>query len=983
MAADGAPVLTRVALAAITPHPSDRPRRPDRMTLPEAAALPSPRHLPEAALPFDVSDIVGVIVEDGTAQLLQAPAVRPLEGPVGHEYAFGGIWGERRLWASLLAGATHVWAVVLDVDTEEAAVLHVRENAAHAPLPPLAEALELGRLRDAHGLTPATIAARVGKGEADVRRAFLILAAIPAAQAALVACAVTPDVVAFFGRHPLPLQEEAWSTLAAMLVGREQAMALTRTVRLLFARLPLSAAPWPLGAWAQLVDAEGDASAPEQLPACVGCPKRSDAQTALLGLDVGSGAYCLDRACYEQKETAWARHERDAEEDAPESAAPSRPATRAPSVETGRNPAGSLGSGEGAPKASRPLPQAKLPTGPGPADTAREDREIKRRIQQRALQLVGKTFTKWKPDEKFWRLLASLVVRHVAAVDSNVLRDMLERRGLADVADSRKRMLVETGAASEGECRGMIVELLAGAGVDNADDEDDVYASATRAAKIDLEALREQVRPKALTQAERLVATKEAGGATRLACDCRPVPRKGSCKATCASKRPAKSGRPTPPAGVPAIWRGSCEDPERVMCSWCGATRRDPKLGGNAAIKDGEAGGVDNCPRCPIMRPSAEAKLVPTETPDLASEAGTCAVCRCQDASPCEGGCSWMDDTETLCSRCGELREAIEEHIHASPSDPTLASILDQLDEQFSEEAWWSPLRASDALAVFTKQGALVLANGRYTLPMTAPSAETPKGEPTAPATGRDLTTKADTAHLERDEWAIAKTRACPSCSAEPGQGCLSGKGKLGTGWVHGLRVSPAPEPEKPDDDACPLTWLQVQDLAKRLKIKGIHEGANSPENVWGCVKRIRAEHMPAPGVLTTRKTLRQALESSGSSSVDLAIGWLVDAGELVSRGGDGVNQRFGRGESTEGATRQTEGATRQTEIPGSGPLASVIDGALERNILAACKVPRTEKQAHAASKPYSRAQFDAAVVVLIAAEKLGRKAGKLIAADD
>jgi hypothetical protein len=31
---------------------------------------------------------------------------------------------------------------------------------------------------------------------------------------------------------------------------------------------------------------------------------------------------------------------------------------------------------------------------------------------------------------------------------------------------------------------------------------------------------------------------------------------------------------------------------------------------------------------------------------------GTCRFCQCTDAQACEGGCSWADEAETLCTRC-------------------------------------------------------------------------------------------------------------------------------------------------------------------------------------------------------------------------------------------------------------------------------------------------------------------------------------------
>lgn len=41
----------------------------------------------------------------------------------------------------------------------------------------------------------------------------------------------------------------------------------------------------------------------------------------------------------------------------------------------------------------------------------------------------------------------------------------------------------------------------------------------------------------------------------------------------------------------------------------------------------------------------------PTRTDGL-FEDGTCSVCGCQDDSPCDGGCYWINDSRMLCSAC-------------------------------------------------------------------------------------------------------------------------------------------------------------------------------------------------------------------------------------------------------------------------------------------------------------------------------------------
>jgi len=88
----------------------------------------------------------------------------------------------------------------------------------------------------------------------------------------------------------------------------------------------------------------------------------------------------------------------------------------------------------------------------------------------------------------------------------------------------------------------------------------------------------------------------------------------------------------------------------------------------------------------------------------------------------------------------------------------------------------------------------------------------------------------------------------------------------------------PRAEPPPP----CPLVWADVARLAAAHGIKGLHSGANSPQNVWGCVKRLRA----TPEQTSTREALYATSTQSGTTNVDLAIAWLVDAGEMATLSG-------------------------------------------------------------------------------------------------
>jgi hypothetical protein len=80
----------------------------------------------------------------------------------------------------------------------------------------------------------------------------------------------------------------------------------------------------------------------------------------------------------------------------------------------------------------------------------------------------------------------------------------------------------------------------------------------------------------------------------------------------------------------------------------------------------------------------------------------------------------------------------------------------------------------------------------------------------------------------------------------------------------------------------CPITWEEILALAKPLRIKP-HEGANSPGNVWWCVKKIREVFAVERGALRTRKALHDLWPDAGTGSIDIAIAFLVGHGEIVS----------------------------------------------------------------------------------------------------
>lgn len=57
--------------------------------------------------------------------------------------------------------------------------------------------------------------------------------------------------------------------------------------------------------------------------------------------------------------------------------------------------------------------------------------------------------------------------------------------------------------------------------------------------------------------------------------------------------------------------------------------------------------------------------------------AGICSDCGCTEEKPCEGGCSWTNETRTLCSRCGLARanSAAEALLDGEELTPALAAM--------------------------------------------------------------------------------------------------------------------------------------------------------------------------------------------------------------------------------------------------------------------------------------------------------------------
>ena len=210
-------------------------------------------------------------------------------------------------------------------------------------------------------------------------------------------------------------------------------------------------------------------------------------------------------------------------------------------------------------------------------------------------------------------------------------------------------------------------------------------------------------------------------------------------------------------------------------------------------------------------------------------------------------------------------------------------------------------------------------------------------------------------------------------------------------------------EKGEPTAEACPLAWPDIQALGKCAKLP-VHEGANSPANIWGVVKKVRAYFAADPS-LATRPALRKEWADSGTTSVDLALLYLVDVGELLSEsngkafrlaaptapiaipcpakgcgakpGGPCVGLAVGMSYHPARAAA----AKRQPELPGQAGELGDADAKLEASILKLCRTARTPKAVQLAHKGSSAAVVSAAIFGLLGHGKLRRVGDKLQAA--
>ena len=89
---------------------------------------------------------------------------------------------------------------------------------------------------------------------------------------------------------------------------------------------------------------------------------------------------------------------------------------------------------------------------------------------------------------------------------------------------------------------------------------------------------------------------------------------------------------------------------------------------------------------------------------------GVCRVCGCTDAHACEGGCSWVDDEHTLCSRCAEKESPQPDPLALTPENVNQAHVA----QAEARNAIFDAITARDQLKAQLKtQKAQAVADGR------------------------------------------------------------------------------------------------------------------------------------------------------------------------------------------------------------------------------------------------------------------------------
>lgn len=220
------------------------------------------------------------------------------------------IAGERRYWASRLAGLDTIPALIKAMTDEHVLAFQLVENLQRKDLDPLEEAEGYAKLIAATGIRKEDIAARIGKSRSHVYERLQLLQAPAAVKAALRDGQIMLNNALFIARLPSPkLQQKALDSLASNHIDLEDGG--KRSVRKIREFLKEK---FTLNLSEAIFDVK-DAQLLENAGACTECPKRSGNsplhtdlaaphEKSYHGMHAAAPNLCTDPDCFDAKKKA-------------------------------------------------------------------------------------------------------------------------------------------------------------------------------------------------------------------------------------------------------------------------------------------------------------------------------------------------------------------------------------------------------------------------------------------------------------------------------------------------------------------------------------------------------------------------------------------------------------------------------------------------------------------------------------------------------
>lgn len=241
------------------------------------------RSMDEAAL----DDLAASLRAHGQLQPL---LVRP---KAGDGETFEIVCGHRRHAAAKVAGLSRIVCTVREMTDAEAVEAMLAENSKRADVPPLDESFALRQLVE-WGESPKALADRLGRTSKWVRDRLALSHLVDELRALL------EDGTIGLG-----------SAVRLAQVGRDDQRAMAETIPGMWSKTTAAIQREIERRGRHLEDAlwDLDAGTPG-LPACTGCPARTDGQGDLF--DQANGARCLSRGCWDAKTEAWLDEQRAA-----------------------------------------------------------------------------------------------------------------------------------------------------------------------------------------------------------------------------------------------------------------------------------------------------------------------------------------------------------------------------------------------------------------------------------------------------------------------------------------------------------------------------------------------------------------------------------------------------------------------------------------------------------------------------------------------